>query len=436
MRSWGEIGFPWIYLGHTQVNYLPMIQICDLTGVYGLSFLIVVANLTVADTWRFFAKKGGARRPLAAKWGVVIGLLALTLLYGFRRLDEGNREQAAGAGQAPFRVALIQPGVPQERKLASYADPDLHVQERLQAEMNGRLETELRAISRELDARGEPRPDLYLLPESAVTNTFFSAIPELMQMVHRWARSVGAPVFLGANRYVPPKDPNATQPGPMYNSAFLVRPDSPSLNEYYDKVHLVPFGEYASYLRYIPGAADKILQIADFNMGEGPRAFTVSGRDFGCVICFESCFAYLFRWYNRLEIDFMVIVTNDAWYGLSTGPRRHQSQAIFRAVEMRRPIVRAANTGISCVVDPWGRTTALLPLEEGEMRHIVAQVPLRAKSAGAKPARSVLTIYMRPWGEWLVWLCFVYCGVALLSDWISRRGETRGVGRPKGKNAR
>ena len=126
------------------------------------------------------------------------------------------------------------------------------------------------------------------------------------------------------------------------------------------------------------------------------------GKKFGSVICFESCFSYLFREYP--EADFIAVITNDAWYKLSSGGRRHQTQSIFRAIEMRRPLIRAANTGISCVIDAHGRTLVSLPLDETKSGHLIVDLPLPNTTPGVTP-------YMHSWGDWLSWLCLLYCVV-------------------------
>ncbi|HUT24729.1 MAG TPA: apolipoprotein N-acyltransferase [Sumerlaeia bacterium] len=411
VRSLTELGFPWIYLGHTQVNCLPLIQICDLTGVYGLSFVIVLANVVVADTCRLAVKREGRAPWLALKWAVLVAAFVFLAFYSSLR-SRSLQDAGPGAGSPgpSLRVVLVQPGVPQSRKLASYADPDLAVQERIQSEMVRDLEKQILQIHAECEASGDPAPDLYVLPESAITHPAFNLVSELREKVQDWARQVGAPIFFGANRFEPPygipsDDPRFSEWAEIFNSAYLVDGKDGLKARPYDKMHLVPFGEFSSYFDAIPGFTSYILGIGEFAPGRVARPFFVADTRFGCVICFESCFPYLFRKYARQGVDWMTVITNDAWYKRSTGARRHQTQAVFRAVEMRRPIVRVANTGISCIIDAQGRTTALLELREGAPAHAIASLPLPPASASRRT-----TIYMRPWGEWFSWLCIAYCG--------------------------
>lgn len=432
LRAQSELGFPWMYLGHTQVTAPPLIQICDLTGVYGVSFLLALINQVISEAWLFArcrrnagagsgeedsadasgAGSGAAKIPSSIPppqfpggtthraWregaGAAILITVLFIAYGKWRLAE-DRVPAA----RPFRAGIVQVGLPQRLRLAAcdYTYPGLA--ERLQRVSNRRIADEIEAIAREAAGEGV-KPDLVVLPESAVLFPFFSLSEKHVQMTLGWAASAGAPLFFGADRFVAPpgvrssSDPRFYEEGRMHNSAFLAEPGRERLSGYYDKMHLVPFGEYGSYLDFIPGFTNMILGIGNMVPGDAPKTFEAGGRKFGALICFESCFPYLFRQYP--EADFFVVITNDAWYKLSSGARRHQTQSIFRAIETRRPVVRASATGISCVIDSRGRALASLPLDETKPGHLLASVPL---PGGPPPA----TLYMRPWGDWFSWLC-------------------------------
>jgi apolipoprotein N-acyltransferase len=449
-RSLTELGFPWVYLGHTQVNCLPLIQICDLTGVYGVSFLVVLVNLALVDTWNRLRSAGGTRKGLVIEWLGMSAAGACVLGYGFFQIHaadlEGKRAADASPGTAPsLRVGLIQTGVPQNTKLASYNYEDQTHAEKLQAGMNRSTLRQLLMLRDECRRNNEAIPDLYVLPESAVTCPWFNLSTSLTLMVRDWATTAGAPLFFGADRMVPPpgvldsKDPRFFGEAKFYNSAFIADPRTGLRETAYDKMHLVPFGEYASYLDFIPGFTDYILGIGNFTPGEAPQTFTARGTTFGCVICFESCFSYLFRRYAQLDVDWMAVVTNDAWYKRSSGARRHQTQAIFRAIEMRRPIVRVANTGISCIVDAWGRVSDTLPLSEAGPAQCIASFRLRyTPNSGERPR---LTLYMRPWGEWFSWTCGLFAVCVLIAsrkkrarafaDTSAKDGKGLSPGQPK-----
>ena len=441
-RSLTELGFPWVYLGHSQVNCLPLIQICDLTGVYGVSFFVVLVNQLLVNTWRHVRSADGARGRLLIEWVGVAAAGACVLGYGFLQIHAGNLEAGKSAGAAPdkassLRVALIQTGISQNTKLASYSYEDQTRAEKLQADMNRSTLRQLLMVRDECRRNNEAIPDLYILPESAVTCPWFNLSTSLTLMVRDWATTAGAPLFFGSDRMVPPpgvldsRDPRFFDEAKFYNSAFIADPRTGLREAVYDKMHLVPFGEYASYLDFIPGFTEYILGIGNFTPGKAPQTFTARGTTFGCVICFESCFPYLFRRYARLDVDWMAVVTNDAWYKLSSGARRHQTQAIFRAIEMRRPIVRVANTGISCIVDAWGRVSDTLPLSEAGPAQCIASFRLRyTPNSGERPR---LTLYMRPWGEWFSWTCALFAAVVLIA---SRRKRARAFADTSAKDAK
>jgi len=402
VRSLSELGFPWVYLGHTQVRFLPLIQTADLAGLYGISLSLLLLNQFLADGWRCLRAGAVSRKTLAWEGSITFVLVVLLLSYGVWRLRLPETDEGG------LRVALMQPGVRQEVKLASYDYRDPERAESTQSEIYAAVERQLKEIRLELESKNLALPDLYVLPESTVTHPYFNLAPGLVDMTEEWAETAGAPVFFGASRFEPPpgvtrtRDPRFFEEGRMYNSAYLAIPGQGLSRHIYDKMHLVPFGEYGSYLDVIPGFTEMILGIGNFEPGKGPQVFDVKNTRIGAVICFESCFPYLFRKYAKRNVDWMLVITNDAWYKLTSGARRHQTQSVFRAIETRRPVVRVANTGISCIIDAYGRVRAELPLKEDGPAWTIGTVP-------AAPADR--TIYMRRWGEWLSCCCLLFSAV-------------------------
>jgi apolipoprotein N-acyltransferase len=392
LRGLGPTGFPWFYLGHTQVGNLWLVQICDLAGVFGVSFLIVAVNNALAH---LVSQCWNEERGLPTRQACIIAIVALVFAggYGTWRLSEGARKMR-DAGAARLKIGMIQPGIPESRKLDSYSNPDQNKQYEIQNEMN----TALTGQIDRLFALNVPM-DLCVLPESAITYPYFNLEENLRRMVSYWSQGLNAPIFFGADRFVPAKQQTGEYvTGDMYNSAYLVVPDSKNMSSY-DKMHLVPFGETSLFFRYIPYLNSSILGIGEFATGDKATVFPLKERRFGSVICFESCFSYLFRKYAEKKVDWMIVITNDAWYGLSSGARRHQTQSIFRAIEMRRPVVRVANTGISCIVDPWGHVGSAMPLLEGQEREIIGDLTL--------PASPSHSFYMTSCGDLFSWLCLL-----------------------------
>jgi apolipoprotein N-acyltransferase len=423
LRAQSEWGFPWFYLGHTQAAFLPMIQIADLAGAYGVSFVLVCVNTALVELWLWARRRRLAAsavypifpiRPIAFSFA----LLAATLIYGFIQASNGDESDPS----RQLRVALIQPGTPQEMKMASYDYGNRAEAERLQEALNRKYIDAMLQTRAQREAAGKPLPELYILPESAVTHPFFNWSPRHTEMVEDWSKRLGAPVFFGANRFQPPdgvdqRNERFLGEAKSFNSAWLVTPDGGLDPRAYDKMHLVPFGEYGSYMDFIPGFTEYILGIGNFTPGAGAQRYEIRGSVFGCLICFESCFPYLVREYMSERTDWLLIITNDAWYKYSSGALRHKTQSIFRAVESRRPIVRVASTGVSCLVDSRGRILESLPLLEGKVQTAVVDVPIADGSAR--------TLYMRPYGEWLSWLCLIFPSGMLL---VLRLREPRAGG--------
>jgi apolipoprotein N-acyltransferase len=373
----------------------------------------------LADSYRFILRKNelGAYRSIGPKWFVAILAVAALSGYGQWRLNLAGGGWKTERFSPPVSGRAPSAAVEQQRKFASYTHEDPSVQVSIQKQMNEELVAQLNVLRDSCKATSEPLPNLYVLPESALTNDYFNLVPAFPEMVHRWSREMGAPIFFGANRVDGTVENGYLQEGArFYNSAYLATPDKGvDVAGAYDKQRLVPFGEYAPFLGKIPGFQQYVLQLGSFSMGDVARIFQVGSKRFGCLICFESCFPYLMRQFESSDPDWMTIITNDGWYGRSSGPRRHQTQAIFRAVETRRPIVRVANTGISCVVDPWGRVVKSLALNEEKPTQVLVDMPERpAEMKGHS------TFYMR-YGEWFAWLCVALCGVTLLRVFILHR---------------
>jgi apolipoprotein N-acyltransferase len=353
LRGWLMDGFPWGLLGYSQHSVLPVIQLAELTGVYGVSFLIVAVNCAIAAVvglgWR-------AAAPGAALAAVA---LAGSLAFGWHALA-GQR----AAGSREVRVGLIQPSIEQTLKW----DPAQHAHI---------LDT-YEALTREA---ARSKPAVVLWPETATT-IFLRGDQALLERLVRLASAVDAPLLVGSI------DRQDRPDGTFLNSAFLL--SGQGITSKYDKIHLVPFGEYVP-LGWLIGFVRSWAEfISDFGVGEAHTVFRLPEASFGTVICYEVIFPELFREFVTRGADFMVNITNDAWFGRTSGPWQHLGMLPLRAVEHRVAIARAANTGISALVEPSGRVARSLGLFE------------RGVLDGAVRLRSGSTLYTR-WGDWLVY---------------------------------
>jgi apolipoprotein N-acyltransferase len=329
-----------------------VIQIAELAGVYGVSFVIALVSAALAAAIGLGGRRAGA---LVGAAGVV---LAGSLGFGWLVLRGPDHAPPGGV-----RVGIVQPSIEQTLKW----DPAYHAQI---------LDT-YEALTRQVAAS---RPAVILWPETATT-IFLREDRPLLERLVRLAGELETPLLIGS---IDREDGSA---GTFLNSAFLLT--GQGITGKYDKIHLVPFGEYVPLgwlLGWVKGWAEFI---SDFGVGEVETVFRLrEGDRFGTVICYEVIFPELFRGFVAGGADFMANITNDAWFGQTSGPWQHLGMLPLRAVEHRVAIARAANTGISALVDQSGRVARWLPLFE------------RGVLDGRLSRRTRTTLYTR-WGDWL-----------------------------------
>ncbi len=335
-RTYALSGYPWGLLGYVPSGRLAVIQIAAWTGVYGVSFLLALVNTAVA--WALLGRATSA---------VVASALVAAASTG-AALAVGVAHSAPTA--ASFPVALVQGNIDQAIKL----DP-VYQQDTLE-------------VYADLTRRAAPGSRLIVWPEAAVP-AYVHYEPWVLAWLSRLAAEVGTPLLVGAPDAR--EDDRATR---FLNSAFLVEPSG--LRARYDKMHLVPFGEYVPLKGLLFFVEAIAAEIGDFTPGRERVIFPLQGAPFGTVICYEVIFPALFRGFVREGARFMVNITNDAWFGDSGGPLQHLAMVPLRAVENGVAVARAANTGVSALIHPSGRIEPQLGLfRRGVLR---VGVPLRA----------------------------------------------------------
>lgn len=323
LRSILLTGFPWVLLGYSQHNNLPMIQSVDLFGVYGISGLIVLSNCVVAAFIGWMKESG--KRFYEGRYAVIL-LLLLAANYGY-----GSFKLAATSGDSEeFSIALIQGNVDQTIKWA----PENQFRT---IETYGKLSAGI----------ADQKPDLLIWPESAMP-FYFQDLSVLQQAVIEIPRSIESYLLTGSPAY----EKNGADYR-YFNSAFLVSPGGQLLGRS-DKVHLVPFGEYVPLGKFLPFVDKMVHGIGDFSAGE-ITPLSLNGHSFGVLVCYEAIFPELARAYTNAGSSFLVNITNDAWFGRSSAPYQHLAMSRFRAIENRRWLVRSANTGVSAIIDPSGQ---------------------------------------------------------------------------------
>ncbi len=330
LRSFLLTGFPWASLGYSQYRVLPLIQIADITGVYGPSFLIALSNVAVYQVIKSLA---GKERYIHPGRSVVffLALFTATMVYGIERMDRPE-------SGAPLKVSLIQGNIDQSVKWdPAFQDATMAIYDKLTR------------------AAGSSGPDLTVWPESAVPFFFQDNAAESAR-IKKLAEALGTWMIVGSPAY--DKDGGTIK---YRNSAYLISPRG-EVEGRSDKIHLVPFGEYVPLAELLPFVHKLVVGVGDFTPGEATTPLSTDKGKIGVLVCFEGIFPEISRSYVREGSRLLVNITNDAWYGWSSAPYQHLSMTVFRAVENRVPLVRAANTGISAIINSNGRIISRTPL--------------------------------------------------------------------------
>ncbi len=342
-RSFFLSGFPWEFLGYSQYRQLTLIQAADMTGVYGISFVILSVNVAGFLVWQYLSERKTSntmrnRRLAAGGMAVSFILVLYTLGYGQWRISSID----AGISKSPSRkIAIVQGNIDQTVKW----DPKFQIS------------TTEKYIALSKSAIPSS-PELIVWPETAAPFYFlYNAGPT--EMVIQGVRETGTSFLIGSPSFIRRDD----KPADYFNSAFLIDPNG-NVTGKYDKVHLVPFGEYVPLQKWFPFIGKLVEEVGDFKSGRKGQVLIWGDSPLGIQICYEMIFPDLSREMARNHAAFLINMTNDAWYGKTSAPYQHFSMAVFRAVENRRSLIRSANTGISGFIDPVGRIVASTPLFE------------------------------------------------------------------------
>jgi len=405
IRAHALTGFPWYYLAHSQYRYPIVIQTADLTGAYGLSFAIALANAFLVDLLRgvkphISGEVRGRRVATIARVATILVVLGGSLLYGL------VRTRTAHFRPGP-RLALLQSNIGQNLKMT-------HRGEAI-------VQTYIRLIDRALESK--PAPDLLVWPETSFPYKFITFDPTLdakalealihqvspkegladwkqeqasvRQILHAITDRAGVPMIVGGttNDFTPAGFAR-------YNSALLLRPGREDVPHYH-KLHLVPFGEYVPLLQSFPWLTrltpyhdDYVPSLA---FGHRPMWLDLEETRYATAICFEDSVPHLVRRFfaeapEGHQPDVLLNISNDGWFHGSSELDAHLAVSVFRAVENRVPLARAVNTGISALIDGNGRILAQVPKLKEDV--LIGVAPLDDRE-------SVYSI----WGDWFPALC-------------------------------
>jgi len=359
-------GFPWVLLGSSQVTVLPVAQLASVVGVYGVSGLVALISAMIA----YATLTTGTRRIAAIATGAVV--LGATAMWGTLRIADGTLMREG----TPIRVGLIQANIAQEDKW--------------RAGEARRIFTTYIAMTRDAVKRGA---EFVVWPESA-TPFMFERDPVGQEALRALARDLHVPILFGSDQEV-------TQPEPaLYNAAFLVAPDGQTA-AVYRKIHLVPWGEFIPMKRLLFFVSPLVDSFTDFSPGTSMVMLPVGSHLTSTAICYEVVYPSLVRQAVLAGSQLLTTITNDAWYGYSSAPYQHFALASMRAIEQGRYLARAANTGISGIVDPYGR--------------IVRQSSIFEQVALVEDARflTVRTIYSRI-GDGIAYVAIAIVAIGLV----------------------
>lgn len=366
MLAFYGLGFPWLMWGYSQWNVIPVLQVAAYTGVYGISFVLVFVNALLGKACSKGFCKGSIGCALAA-----VGCILFLFVWGGRQvpsvvMHENSRFQPLLSVSA----AIMQPNIDQYKK------------------WNEAFEQEITDTLKQQGAELEGQNVMLTVwPESALPGELLEE--EYSNLMTDITQKSGSYQVIGSA---------IVQEDQQFVGAYLIDPAGELQS--YKKIKLVPFGEYlpaGQLLRRILPQADIMGQAGEFMAGDLKQPLlNAGGVLLGTTICYESIFPQVWRMQNKQGAKLFVNLTNDAWYFNTAAPYQHLAANVLRAVEVRRPVLRSANTGISAVIDPFGRILQRTDLFVRTW--LRAQVPLQISDKQS--------VYTR-WGDWFAWLCAI-----------------------------
>src|SRR5712671_3279744 len=373
-------GFPWNLLGTAQVDNISLSRITTWTGVYGVSFEIMLVNVALAAAFLVPKKKRST---------LLIASLAAAAVLQAGRLVE------APAIPVDRAALLVQENIPVDANWT---------RDNFQRTLHELTDLTVKAASNSAADSKTGKVDLIVWPESPAP--FFSSDPLFRDPVSQMARQARSWVVTGAIGNLPAAH-SMTSASQVFNSAAVISPAG-DWTARYDKIHLVPFGEYLPFPRLLAFAGGLTKEVGEFQRGTSREPLVAGNAKLGVFICYESVFPGEVREFADHGAQVLVNISNDGWYGDSGAYAQHLNQTRMRAIENDRWILSATDTGVTASIDPWGR--------------IAAQVPRKQRTILIAPyaLTSVTTFYTRH-GDWYAYLCAIISVGALLGRFASRR---------------
>jgi apolipoprotein N-acyltransferase len=384
LRSAGSLTFPWAQVCYTQYRFLPVIQIAEVTGAFGVSFLILLVNASIAEWWQ------NRKEPQSQRWVwrclTLVGLLCLSGMARMVQLSDGKAIQ----------VAIMQGDFNYNNS------PDIINAQKMQT---------FEALTQAAYRTAPLPPSLYVWAESAAPGDALHT-PASRDLLQRLADTYHAPILTGS--YI--LDPKTNE---ETNSALLFTPDGMPPQRF-DKLGIVPFGEFIPFRGYVPSVIQKQFQFFDTDVTPGqkiePMHFTdatAGNVSLGPFICYESVYSHYARMMTQRGANLLVTPSHDQWFHSESAMEQHLAIVVFRAVENRRDVARATTDGISCVIDGRG--------------HVLARAPLSTPCFLVRTLhlRELQTIYTR-FGDWFVIVCVIIVMLSIIrSHQLARSAGSR-----------
>ena len=361
-----EISFPWNLLGYPASANMAFVQLTTISGIYGLSFLVAAFNSLIA--WA----DGAKTQTIKKKFGVVGVATAAILLVAFAGGKFVPKAEAKHVARA------VQPNFPE---VQSY-EPNwfgTHTEDM----------KDLEDLS--LDVSKE-KPDLIIWPEAPAPFSWQDL--QFAKIASHIAIQGQRPFLMGTIEWKPERVPSGHTIQTPYNSAVMVDGQGQRIFSY-DKMHLVPFGEYEPFPLIHRVVSSVSSEVGGFRKGTNRVAGTLpNGFKFGTYICYEAIYPGEIREFANYGANLLINISNDGWFGKSAAAEQHLRMARVRAVENRRWILRVTNSGITAAVDPYGRTYTSIPRD------------VRGAADLPYDFRTDKTLYTR-FGDWFAWLCVI-----------------------------
>ena len=346
------LALPWELIAHSQYRYPAVMQLAALFGTYSISFLIVLVNAGIACLVLVLLSLFQARRS-HRNYGVASKKWALALVFSAvlctaLSLGYGHRAISKTITGTPIDVAMVQGNIEQRKKWdPKYAGEIIQIYEDLTLKAGLNL------------------PELIIWPETATPGSI-SLNPEILNELNQIVLKTGTPLVFGSAQHQ--KFMKAEQERPhLVNSAFLMIPENKKSDlQQYDKIRLLPFAEYLPQKKIIPWKWINVSSLSEYDSGQKSVVFELSPYRFGVTICWENIFPDFFRQFVKRGAQFVISITNEARVGKTAAPHQLLAISVFRAVENGIFIIRCANTGVSCIIDPHGRIIKRLQDENGQ----------------------------------------------------------------------